>query len=204
MVLGITGSIASGKSTVSVMFQARGATLVSADQLAREAVAPGSPALSRLVARFGREILQADGTLDRIRLGALIFADEAARRDLNAIVHPAIAALAEERLDRLRRAGGGLVIYEAPLLFEAGAESRVDRVLVVKIDPEVQLRRLMQRDGLDETAARQRIAAQMPQEEKLARADFVIDNSADREVTERQVAALWPLLTASPAPPRRS
>ncbi len=204
MVLGITGSIASGKSTVSAMLQARGAVLVSADQLAREVVAPGTPTLARLVERFGPDILQEDGGLNRTRLGELIFADPAARNDLNGIVHPAIAALAEERLRRLRRAGEKLILYEAPLLFEVGAETRVDRVLVVKIEPRVQLRRLMQRDGFDAVAARQRIAAQMSQKEKLARADFIVDNSDGLEVTEQQVAALWPVLVASPAPPRRS
>ena len=204
MVLGITGSIASGKSTVSGMFQARGALLVSADQLAREAVLPGSATLARLVERFGGDILLANGELNRTRLGALVFADPAARRDLEAIMHPAIAALAETRLRCLRRAGETLIVYEAPLLFEVGAEGRVDRVLVVRIDPGVQLQRLMRRDGLDEAAARLRIAAQMPQAEKLARADFVIDNSDGREFTEQQVAALWPELTASSAPQQRS
>jgi dephospho-CoA kinase len=204
MVLGITGSIASGKSTVSGMFQARGALLVSADQLAREAVLPGSAILARLVERFGGAILLANGELNRARLGAVVFADPGARRDLEAIMHPAIAALADKRLRRLRRMGETLIVYEAPLLFEAGAEGRVDRVLVVRIDPGVQLQRLMRRDGLDEAAARLRIAAQMPQAEKLARADFVIDNSDGREFTEQQVAALWQELTASSAPPQRS
>ncbi len=204
MILGITGSIASGKSTVSAMFEARGAALVSADQLARDAVRPGSATLALLVDRFGAEILEASGRLDRARLGAMIFADPAARQDLNRIIHPAIAALAEEQLARLRRSGAPLVVYEAPLLFEAGANGRVDRVLVVKVDPEIQLQRLMRRDGLDAEAARQRIASQMSQAEKLARADFVIDNSGSRNVTEIQVAALWARLAATPASRRKS
>ncbi|AMV71319.1 dephospho-CoA kinase [Desulfuromonas carbonis] len=204
MILGITGSIASGKSTVSAMFEARGAVLVSADQLAREAVRPGSATLARLVERFGAEILASSGKLDRARLGTMIFADPAARQDLNRIIHPAIAALAEEELAILRRSGAPLVVYEAPLLFEAGASDRVDRVLVVTVDPEVQLQRLMRRDGLDAEAARQRVAAQMPQAEKLARADFVIDNSGSRKLTEDQVAALWTRLTATPAPRQKS
>ena len=195
MVLGITGSIASGKSSVSRLLQDRGAALISADQLAREVVQPGSSTLARLVERFGPGILQVDGTLDRARLGELIFAEPAARHDLNDITHPAIASLAIERLQQLRQAGHALVVYEAPLLFEAGAEGRVDKVLVVKIDPGEQLRRLMLRDGIDEAAARRRIAAQMPQEEKLARADYVIDNSGTPKETERQVTLLWPLLT---------
>ena len=200
MVLGVTGSIASGKSTVSLLLQARGAALVSADQLAREVVLPGSATLERLVERFGPEILLADGTLDRTRLGELIFAEPAARHDLNDITHPAIASLAVERLQQLRQAGHDLIVYEAPLLFEAGAEGRVDKVLVVKIAPGEQLRRLMRRDGLDEAAARRRIAAQMPQEEKLARADYVVDNSGTPEATERQIVLLWPQLTTRSAP----
>lgn len=204
MILGITGSIASGKSTVSSMFEARGAVLISADQLARDAVRPGSATLEQLVGRFGEEILAGDGQLDRSRLGTLIFSDPAARQDLNRIIHPAIAALAERQLARLRRSGKPLIVYEAPLLFEAGASDRVDQVLVVKVDPEVQLRRLMQRDGLDADAARQRIAAQMPQSAKLARADYVIDNSGTPEFTEDQVAALWVRLAPSQEPRQKN
>lgn len=201
MVLGITGGIASGKSTVGDMFRKRGAPVVSADQLAREVVLPGSPTLARLVERFGKKILAADGSLARETLARLIFADETARADLNAITHPAIAALAEERLAQLRNCGATLVAYEAPLLFEAGAEGRVDQVLLVWVEPQVQLQRLMARDGLAETEARIRIAAQMPLAEKAARADFVIDNSGSPAVTEEQVAVLFARLSAASAPP---
>ena len=200
LVLGITGNIASGKSTIARTFAERGAVVVDADQLARDVVAPGSPVLQQLVTRFGAEVVLSNGRLDRERLAQIIFADAAARQDLNAIIHPAIARLAIERLQQLRQADGvPLVIYEAPLLFEAGAEDRVDKVLVVKIDPQVQLLRLKQRDGLDDASARQRIAAQMAQEEKLARADYVIDNSGSVEDAARQVARLWDeLLPPSP------
>jgi dephospho-CoA kinase len=192
LVLGITGNIASGKSTIAKAFTERGAVVVDADQLARDVVTPGSPVLQQLVARFGPDIVLSDGHLDRERLAQIIFADAAARQDLNAITHPAIARLAVERLQRLRQTEGvPLIIYEAPLLFEAGAEGRVDKVLVVKIDPQVQLQRLLLRDGLDEATARQRLAAQMSQEEKLARADYVIDNSGSVEEAARQVALLW-------------
>lgn len=204
MVLGITGSIASGKSTVSAMFEARGAAVISADQLARDVVRPGSVTLALLVERFGKGILETSGNLDRVRLGTVIFADPAARQDLNRIIHPAIALLAEQQLTRLRHSGQPLIVYEAPLLFEAGAADRVDQVLVVRVDPEVQLRRLMQRDGLDAESARQRIAAQMPQAEKLARADFVIDNSGTRNVTEDQVEALWARLASSQKPRQKN
>ncbi|MCK4622570.1 MAG: dephospho-CoA kinase [Desulfuromonadales bacterium] len=195
LILGITGNIASGKSAVARIFAAHGAALIDADHLAREIVAPGHPVLQQLVRRFGSEVLWKNGELDRKRLGQIIFADKRAREDLNGITHPAIAKLATERLRQLKATPGiPLVVYEAPLLFEAGAEGRVDQVLVVKIDPDVQLQRLMARDGLDETAARQRIAAQMPQEEKLARADYVIDNSESLEALQLRVDELWELL----------
>ncbi len=201
LVLGVTGGIASGKSTVTGLLRSLGAAVVSADELAREAVRPGSPALRQLVERFGAGVLQADGTLDRQAMAARVFADAAARAALNGITHPAIAALAEERIGALRRQGGALIVYEAPLLFEAGAERRVDAVLVVTLDERLQVARLMERDGLDEAAARARIAAQMPQSEKVARADYVIDNSGTPAVTEEQVRRLYVRLSAPPDVP---
>lgn len=203
MVLGVTGGIASGKSTVTGLLRALGAAVVSADELARQAVLPGSKVLDRLEGRFGRRILTAEGRLDRPVLAEIVFGDERARQDLNAIMHPAIAELAEKALGRLRGEGAPLVIYEAPLLFEAGAEGRVDAVLVVTVGEATQLRRLMERDGLDEAAARARIAAQMSQEEKVARADYVIDNSGDLESTREKVQRLFQRLSGGlegPAP----
>lgn len=200
LLLGITGNIASGKSLIAAEFARKGAALVDADQLAREIVAPGSPVLQRLVRQFGAKILLPDGALHRARLGQLMFADPAAREALNRITHPAIAALATERLRQLKQTPGlPLVVYEAALLFEAGADARVDKVLMVKIDPEVQLQRLMARDGLDERTARQRIAAQVPQQQKLSRADYVIDNSATVAATLRQVELLWQQLVTTEA-----
>ncbi len=197
LVLGLTGGIAAGKSSVATIFAECGATVVSADQLAREAVAPGTPVWRELVAVFGAAILVASGEIDRERLGQLVFADPQARQRLNAITHPAIARLAETRLAALRKAQVPLVIYEAPLLFEAGAEGRVDRVLAVIAAPKVQRERLCARDRLDPTAAQKRIAAQWPQAEKVVRADYVIDNSDSLETTRRQVLALHQHLLAS-------
>lgn len=191
MILGITGGIASGKSFVADVFCRLGATVISADELAREVVRPGGKTLERIVEHFGRSVLAGDGTLDRDALGQKIFADEKQRQALNALIHPAIASLAEQRLAEACRAAPPLVVYEAPLLFEAGAQDRVDAVLVVKVDPQVQLKRLMERDGIDEASARRKIAAQMPQAEKLARADFVIDNSAERDQTRLQAEQLF-------------
>jgi dephospho-CoA kinase len=190
LVLGITGGIASGKSSVAAMFADLGAVVVSADQLAREAVAPATATLALLAEAFGPAIVNAAGELDRAALGRIVFAEPAARERLNAITHPAIAGLSEARLGELRRQGVPLVIYEAPLLFEAGAEQRVDRILVVTVDPAVQQQRLADRDCLTAEQIAARIAAQWPQAEKVAHADYVIDNSGTFEQTRSQVTAL--------------
>lgn len=200
MILGLTGSIASGKSSVADCLVECGAILVSADRLAREVVSPGSPALAELVKLFGLEILTSSGQLDREFLARKVFADSLARKKLENITHPAIAHLAECRLTELRRSGHELIVYEAPLLFEAGGEDRVDQVLVVVIDPVLQLERLMKRDNLSEGEARQRIAAQWPQAEKVRRADYVVDNSAPLSQTRLTVSALYDYLTSSAQP----
>ncbi len=198
LVLGITGNIASGKSTVSKELAHRGAVVLDADQLAREVVASGSSALKKVVKLFGTEILQKDGDLDRDRLGQMVFADVKVRAMLNGIIHPEIAKKSIEQLQQLRETTSApLIVYEAPLLFEVGAETRVDKVLVVKIDEEEQLRRLMARDRLSEADARQRMNTQMQQEKKIIRADFVIDNSGTLVETQKQVDALWGELSKS-------
>lgn len=210
MILGVTGGIASGKTLVTSIFRQLGATVVSADELAREVVAPGSATLARLRAEFGPEILLPSGELDRAALAARVFADPQARARLNAITHPAIGALAVARLAELAATGGPLVVYEAPLLYEAGAEGRVDAVLVVTVPESLQLQRLMARDQLSEAAARERIAAQWSQEEKAARADFVIANDDTPATLEARVKTLFARLQAAaqarnsesaPAPP---
>ena len=200
LVLGLTGGIAAGKSLVADELARLGARVIDADQLARALVVPGAPVLRQLVAAFGGAILLPDGSLDRARLGAQVFADAGARQRLNAIMHPAIAQLAKERLQAARRTAAPLVVYEAPLLFEAGAAEQVDRVLVVTVDPDVQCARLMRRDGLDQPAARQRIAAQWPQAQKVQRADFTIDTSGSVAAVRTQVRALFKKLTAPPGP----
>ncbi|MFO7577838.1 MAG: dephospho-CoA kinase [Pelovirga sp.] len=199
MILGITGNIASGKSTVARELERRGAVVVDADQLAREVVVPGSPTLARLVDAFDEGILHPDGSLNRTEMGRRIFADDRAREVLNGIMHPAIARLSGERLHELRCSSAPLVVYQAPLLYEAGAQGRVDKVLMVKIAPPVQLARLMARDDLDADQARQRIAAQMSQDEKIARADYLVDNSGTLEETVAQIDRLWPELVGAAA-----
>ena len=197
LILGITGNIAAGKSTISKELARRGAVVVDADQLARDVVESGSSALKKIVKLFGTKVLQKDGDLDRDRLGQMVFADVKVRAMLNRIIHPEIAKKSIEQLQKLKkRTDIPLIVYEAPLLFEVGAETRVDKVLVVKIDPEEQLKRLRARDGSDEAAAQQRIAAQMPQQKKIARADFVIDNSGSIAETLKQIDLLWPQLVS--------
>ena len=195
MILGLTGGIASGKSTVAECFVECGAVLVSADQLAREVVNPGSPSLAKLVDLFGMDILTAGGSLDREIMAQKIFADPEARKMLESATHPAIAHLAECRLADLSKAPHDLIVYEAPLLFEAGGERRVDQILVVVVDPAVQLQRLIERDALSETDAMQRITTQWPQADKVQKADYVIDNSGPLENTRNLVAALYDYLT---------
>jgi dephospho-CoA kinase len=190
MILGITGGIASGKTTVAQAFQALGAVVVSADVLAREVVRPGTKALQEIAEYFGCQVLREDGTLNRQLMADLVFNDDQARMVLNGITHPAIAALARTRLHEAEQGGASLVIYDAPLLYEVGADRQVDKVLVVKVDAEVQLARLMARNGINRQQALARVATQMPQEEKIARADFVVDNSGTEKETQDQVRSL--------------
>jgi dephospho-CoA kinase len=189
-VLGLTGGIGSGKTVVGEMFARLGAEVIDADQLARDVVEPGQPALDEIVKRFDPEILLPDGRLDRRKLGRIVFADAAARAALNAITHPRI----RERMDAAvtaRRERAGVLILDIPLLYETARTTPVEKVIVVWVDPATQIRRLLDRGGLTPEEARQRIAAQMPLDEKRALADHVIDNSGSLDATRRQVEALY-------------
>lgn len=190
-VIGLTGGIASGKSTVARILQRLGAVIIDADLLSREAVLPGTPAHQAIVASFGPDILLPDTTIDRKALGRIVFADPDARRRLEAITHPAIANLAEELLAEARQSEAPVAFYVAPLLIEAGVTGRVDDIWVVYADRETQIARLTERDGIDQEEAEQRLAAQMPMEEKATYGSAVIDNRGTPEETERQVTALW-------------
>lgn len=190
-IIGLTGGIASGKSTAARLLEELGAVVVDADQLAREAVMPGTAAHRAIIEGFGTQILLPDGSIDRKALGHIIFADPAARRRLEAITHPAIATLAGQRLAALRETAGTAALYVAPLLFEAGVEGRVDEVWVVYVDRETQLARLTGRDGLSREEAEQRLAAQMPMEEKAARGSAIIDNRGTPADLKRQLLDLW-------------
>jgi len=189
-VLGLTGGIGSGKSLVAQMFRELGAEVIDADQLARDVVEPGQPALDEIVKAFGRDILLPDGRLNRGRLAAVIFADPAARQRLNAITHPRIRARMDTEV-AARTQRSGVLILDIPLLYENGRTGIVEKVVVVWVDPATQLQRLTERDGLSVEDARQRIAAQMPLDDKRARADYVIDNTGSREATRRQVEAIF-------------
>jgi len=201
LILGITGGIACGKSYISSLFQELGATLISADQLAREVVLPGSPTLTRIVERFGSKILTPNGSLDRESLAREVFANPSSREDLNQIMHPAIAMLAEARLrQHVHDTMSPLVVYEAPLLYEAHAEHRVDLVLVVSVASKVQLQRLMQRDKLNRKQAENRISAQMPLKEKIRLADILIDNTSHPKYAESAVRRIFATLTQKNPP----
>ena len=190
-IIGLTGGIASGKSTVSAMLRELGAHVIDADQVARDVVAPGTPALAEIQARFGPAVLHEDGALDRKKLGAIVFADPDARRALERITHPRIAAATQQEIARLASAGVDPVIYDAALIVENRLYTWMQGLIVVSVPPEVQVARLMIRDDIDEAAAQARIAAQLPLAEKVAVATHVIDNSGTRADTEAQVRALW-------------
>ncbi|HEX6537753.1 MAG TPA: dephospho-CoA kinase [Candidatus Dormibacteraeota bacterium] len=194
--IGLTGGIATGKSTVATELKARGAAVIDADLLAREVVEPGRPALSDIVEMFGQEMLQSDGSLDRPRLAALVFADENARHDLERITHPRVRDLMMRRIGEAIAADPELVVAEVPLLFETRSVDLYEGVMVAYAPPDVQIARVMARDGIDEHAARQRLAAQMPIDEKRERATWVIDNSDGIDATLRQVRDWWELLAA--------
>ncbi len=192
LLVGLTGGIATGKSTVTAMLRGPSVRIVDADALAREVVEPGTPALARIVAEFGPEVLRPDGRLDRARLGEMVFPDPARRKRLEAITHPAIRARFEQIMANLEREGfDGLLIWDAALLVESGGNRKMDRVVVVTTDPATQLRRLMERDGCTEEAARARVASQMPLAVKARYGDYVIDNSGTREQTEARVREVY-------------
>lgn len=189
--IGLTGGIASGKTSVARLLERLGAAVVDADQLSREVVQPGQEALGAIVAAFGSGVLNQDGTLNRAALARIVFGDPQARRTLESITHPAIKRLAQEKLARLEQAGVETAFYVAPLLFEAGSAAGYSEIWVVYLDRETQLERLMARDGLDREQALARIASQMPMEEKRRLGQLVIDNGGTREELEAQVLRIW-------------
>ncbi|HEX4381808.1 MAG TPA: dephospho-CoA kinase [Myxococcales bacterium] len=193
---GLTGNIGAGKSTVARLLAQRGVPVIDADKLAREVVQPGEPALEEIKARFGPDVFQADGSLDRKALGARVFANAEERAALNAIVHPRIAQASARRIAALAEAGHKAAVYEAALIVENGLDKGMDGLIVVDVPEELQLTRLRARDGLTEPEARARLAAQLPAARKRERATFLIENHGSETDLEAQVAKLMQVLSS--------
>ncbi|MGO3885670.1 MAG: dephospho-CoA kinase [Mycetocola sp.] len=205
LLIGLTGGIAAGKSTVARRWSERGAIVVDADQVAREVVEPGQPALAALAERFGVGILHQDGSLDRAALGSLVFSDDEARRDLNAIVHPAVrertaTLFAEAR----RRDPNAVIVYDVPLLVEAAVPHEFDLVVVVEAPAETRIRRLVENRGLSRDDAERRVRSQASDAERRAIADVVLSSEGSEAMTIAQADELWArrirLLASSPPP----
>lgn len=187
---GLTGGIASGKSTVAAILQRLGAAVINADELSREVMKPGQDAWKEIVETFGSDILQKDQSLDRKRLRKIVFHNPQARKKLEAIVHPRVCSLAEQRIRELASAGSSIIVYEVPLLFEGQIHLWLRPVVLVACDPETQKQRLRQRDQLSDTEAQQHLDAQMTLEDKRKLADYVIENTGSLEDLEQQVRAV--------------
>lgn len=187
MIIGLTGSIASGKSTVSAMLAKRGFPIIDADAIARLVVEPGSSVLEEISQQFGAEIVNADGALDREKLGKRIFGSADERRKLNQIIHPAIRKEMLSQKERWQEQGAETIIMDIPLLFESKLQSYVDKILVVSVTPAIQKKRLMERNQLTEEEAEERIASQLPMDEKERGADAVLYNNGTLEETEEQL-----------------
>jgi dephospho-CoA kinase len=195
--VGLTGGIASGKSTVAAILSRLGAAVIDADELARLVVEPGKEAWKEIVDTFGAAVLQQDQTIDRRRLRGVIFNDPQARKRLEAIIHPRVRALAEEKIRDLEAAGSPVIVYEVPLLFEGNLHHWLRPVILVACDPETQRTRLRARDNVTEAEAQRQIAAQMSLGEKRKLADYVIENNGTRDELERQVRAVLAKIKAT-------
>ncbi|WP_071460346.1 dephospho-CoA kinase [Bacillus massilinigeriensis] len=187
VIIGLTGGIASGKSTVSRLLEKRGFPIIDADIEARNAVEKGEPAYEKIVKEFGEGILHPDGNIDRAKLGSIVFYDEAKRKLLNGFVHPDVRRRMAEKRDEAIQSNAKAVVLDIPLLFESGLENMVDKILVVYVDEETQLRRLMARNNYSKEEALARIHSQMPLRDKVKLADSVIDNSRTVEETNVQL-----------------
>ena len=187
LVVGLTGGIASGKSTISNMIKEMGFTVIDADVEARIAVEPGRPAYEQIVDYFGEEILQEDGTIDRAKLGAIVFNDEEKRMKLNSFVHPAVRQQMMDKKEKALRNNEKLVVLDIPLLLEGNLTTMIDKVLLVYVDEEVQLKRLMERNNFTEEEALARIRSQMPLKEKVKLSDAIIDNNGTIEESKKQL-----------------
>ncbi|WP_047153169.1 dephospho-CoA kinase [Aneurinibacillus tyrosinisolvens] len=190
MIIGLTGGIACGKTTVARLLAERGARIIDADIIAREVVRPGEDAWSLIIKRFGQDILLGNEEINRVKLGGIVFSNEQARLDLNAIVHPAVRRRMKQLAEEAQAEGVPLIVLDIPLLYESKLEHMTEQVVVVYCKEDVQLARLMQRNGFTREEALRRIQAQMPLEEKIKRADYTINNNGTLTDTERQVDEL--------------
>lgn len=195
--IGLTGGIASGKSTVATILKQLGATVINADELSREVVQPGNEAWKEIVGTFGADILQSDQTLDRKKLRTMVFNSPEARKKLEAIIHPKVRALAEERIRELAAAGRSIIVYEVPLLFEGQLHLWLRPVILVASDINTQKQRLRDRDHLTDTEAQQHIDAQMSLDEKRKLADYVIENNGSLDDLEHQVKSVLEMIAAT-------
>jgi len=191
MVIGLTGSIGTGKSEAARKLEALGASIISADQVGHEAYTPNTEAWEQVVAAFGDGILQEDGEIDRRKLGGIVFSDPGKLEQLNQIMHPRMARMVANKIEALRIEGVDVVVVEAALLFEAGWDSLVEEVWATDSPEQMVIERLKNRNGLSEDEARKRISSQMDRSERLGKADFVIDNSGDVAGLESAVRELW-------------
>jgi dephospho-CoA kinase len=191
LVIGLTGSIGTGKSEAARQMETLGATLISADQVGHEAYTPNTEAWEKVVAAFGDSILGEDGEIDRRKLGAIVFSDAEHLTKLNEIMHPRMARMVADKIEILRTQGVEVVVVEAALLFEAGWDSLVEEVWVTDSPEQMVIERLKNRNGLSEEEARKRISSQMDRAERLAKADCVIDNSGDMAGLGKAVKELW-------------
>ncbi len=199
ILVGLTGGLATGKSTVANMFRARGAVVIDADELAREVVKPGKPAWRDIVRRFGKSVLNSNGTINRQRLGQAVFHDRTKLRRLERIIHPRVARQQIRLTKRaVRRDRDAVVVYDVPLLFEAAIDKRVDKIIVVSTDQKTQLARLRKRNGLTRAEALRRIRSQMPLAMKRRHADYVLDGTRARATLAKNVARLFTHFTSLP------
>ena len=202
LLVGLTGNIGSGKSTVAQMLSERGTTIIDADVLARRAVELGTPAFDRIIKRWGDAVRAPDGHLDRAALRRVVFADHAQLEELNQIVHPEVERLRARLVEQARKRGDRVVVCDVPLLFERHMTDRFNRIILVDASRAVRLERLVKDRGLRETEAMEMIAAQMPAELKRARADFIVDNDGTLTQLERRVHDVWLALERDASPER--